>query len=62
MRSIFGVGVARDRRAQDSLRGFNQIREEIAASPHPAVLRTSTLPGMGRVVRSALQPLRSAGA
>jgi len=32
---------------------FNRFREEIAASPHPAVLRTSTLPIKGRVVRRA---------
>ena len=52
MQGIAGVGVARDQRAYDSLSGFNQIRYEIAASPHPAVLRTSTLPIKGRGVRA----------
>ena len=50
MQCIAGVGVARDQRAWDSDCSFNQIRYEIAASPHPAVLRTSTLPIKGRVV------------
>ncbi len=44
MRSISGVGVARDQRAYDSHRGFSRTRYEIAASPHPAALRASTLP------------------
>gem|GEM_PF-2321501 len=51
MRSIFGVGDARDQRAWDSLSSFNRFRYEIAASPHPAVLRTSTLPIKGRLAR-----------
>ena len=49
MQSISGVEVARDQRAWDSYRSFNRPRDEIAASPHPAVLRTSTLPIKGRV-------------
>ncbi len=49
MQSIAGVGVARDQRACDSHRSFCPTRGEIAASPHPAVLRTSTLPIKGRV-------------
>ena len=51
MQSISGVGVARVQRACDSHCSLNQNRCEIAASPHPAVLRTSTLPVKGRVVR-----------
>ena len=49
MQSISGVGVARDQRAWDSLCGFTRFRYEIAASPHPAALRASTLPVKGRV-------------
>ena len=49
MRSIFGVGVARNQRAWDSPCSFNQTRYEIAASPHPAARRASTLPIKGRV-------------
>ena len=50
MQSIAGVGVARVR-ALPMLCSFNRFREEIAASPHPAVLRTSTLPARGRVIQ-----------
>ena len=49
MRSIFGVGVARDERAGGSHSGFYPTRYEIAGSPNPAVLHTSTLPIKGRV-------------
>ncbi len=59
MQSIFGAGVARDQRAWDSLSSFNRFRYEIAASPHPAVLRTSTLPIKGRVARRASNILAS---
>gem|GEM_PF-3987346 len=48
-RSPDGVGVARDQRAWDSNCSFNLSRYEIAASPHPVVLRTPTLPIKGRV-------------
>ena len=51
MQSISWVGVARDQRAYDSHRSFNHPRYEIAASPHPDVLRTSTLPIKRRVAR-----------
>ncbi len=49
MQSISGVGVARDQRAYDSRRSFNPTRYEIAASPHPAARRASTLPVKGTV-------------
>ena len=58
MPCISGVGVARDQRAYDSHRSFSRTREEIAASPHPTVLRTSTLPIKGRVEPHALLTVR----
>ena len=65
-RSDDGVGVARDQRAWDSRSSFNQTRYEIAASPHPAALRASTLPIKGRVgkrfgLTNAQQPQRGSG-
>ena len=47
MRSIVGVGVARDQRAWDSRCGFNRTRYEIAASPHPAALSRVDPPHQG---------------
>gem|GEM_PF-2102701 len=55
MQRISGVGVARDQRACDSFCSFNLTRYEIAASPHPAALRASTLPIKGRVVGASSQ-------
>ena len=51
MQGISGVGGARDQRAYDTRRGFSRSRYEIAASPHPAALRASTLPIKAKVAQ-----------